>query len=195
MASSTFHRAAATIAGLALAACAPDATGPGESAALTASDLAARPADACVNVHAEASGTLGGWSFNGVSGGGAQPLPITLYDGMDGTMASAVSREVISGSKGQGAHHIFLSHYFWSDDGVSSFRTVDRASCAPADNDAMTCQVNDHMRIVEGTGVFANATGQIHNHGFLTFTAFGPPPAGTIDLRIIGRVCGDGVSS
>lgn len=193
MDSSAIRRAAmAMIGAAALAACATDVTAPEAATDAAATALAARSADACINVDATASGTLGGWSFNGVSGGGAQPFAIEL-GGIGGTMASAVSREVVSGSKGQGAHHIFLSHYFWADDGVSWFRTEDRASCAPGDNDATTCLVNDHMRIVEGAGLFAHATGQIHNHGFLRFTAFGPPPAGTIELRIKGRVCGDGI--
>lgn len=175
----------------ALAACSSDATAP-EAVELLAADLDARPADACMNVSATASGTLGPWNYNGVGGFGAQPLAVTL-GGVEGTMASAVDYEVISGSKGQGAHHIFLSHYFWADDGVSWFSTADQASCAPADSDIVTCLVNDHMRIAEGEGIFANAAGRIHNHGWLDFTSVGPGTVGTIDLRIKGRVCGDGL--
>ncbi len=174
---------------LALAGCASDATAPGALEEQLAH--AARPADACLNVQVTGSSTLGLWSLNDVSGFGAVPFR-TAFAGIDGWMASAVDFEYISGSKAQGAHHIFLSHYFWGDDG-SWFRTDDRASCAAADDDPMTCQVNDHMRLVEGGGVFSGATGQIHNHGWLRFSTFGPPPAGTIDLRVTGRICGNGL--
>jgi hypothetical protein len=174
----------------ALAGCASDTTAP-DAVHQEPALAAARPAERCVNVQVAGSSTLGLWTMNGVSGFGATPFR-TAFAGIEGSMASAVSFEYISGSKGQGAHHIFLSHYFWGDDG-SWFRTEDRASCAPADADPMTCQVNDHMRLVEGGGVFADATGQIHNHGWLRFSTFGPPPAGTIDLRVIGRICGSGL--
>ena len=175
-----------------LAGCTGEATSPEPETAEAGVSLAlARPAESCENVQVNASSTLGLWSLNGVSGFGAQPFETTLA-GIPGIMASAVSSESISGSKGQGAHHIFLSHYFWGEDG-SWFRTDDRASCAPADDDPSTCQVNDHMRLVEGGGRFADATGQIHNHGLLHFTSPGPPPAGTIDLRVIGRICGAGL--
>ena len=199
MRSSKFDRAlAAVVAAGLFAACSSDVTAPSSDDSATQrvdgmiADADARPADACMNVSATASGTLGPWAFNGVGGFGAQPLTLSL-GGIDGTMASAVDYEVISGSKGQGAHHIFLSHYFWADDGVSWFSTEDQASCAPADHDIVTCLVNDHMRIVEGAGIFANATGRIHNHGWLDFTSPGPGAVGTIDLRIKGRVCGDGI--
>lgn len=191
MVSSKLHTLGLALAVAALAACSSDATAP-EPVDQLAAEADARSADACMNVSATASGTLGPWNYNGVGGFGAQPLGVTL-GGIDGMMASAVDYETISGSKGQGAHHIFLSHYFWADDGVSWFSTVDKASCAPADNDIVTCLVNDHMRIVDGAGIFANARGQIHNHGWLDFTSPGPGAVGTIDLRIKGRVCGDGV--
>lgn len=172
---------------VALGACAAESTEPA-SAEFAAS--AARPAVACINVVAEASGPLGIWFEGGFGGFGLAPTPIVL--GSDpGTLASFVIDEAISGSKGQGAHHIALSHVFWSDDGESWFRTEDRASCAPADNNPATCQVNDALTVVEGAGIYQNAAGQLHNHGLITFTSVAPP-AGTLDLRIRGRVCGDG---
>jgi hypothetical protein len=188
----SLYRASALVLAAALAGCAADSTAPDPETNQAGPTLSlARPAETCANVQVTASSTLGLWSVNGVSGFGAQPFETTLA-GIPGVMASAVSSESISGGKAQGAHHIFLSHYFWGEDG-SWFRTDDRASCAPADNDPATCQVNDHMRLVEGAGRFENATGQIHNHGFLHFTSPGPPPSGTIDLRVIGRICGAGL--
>lgn len=186
-----FHPSRAVIASLivALGACAAESSGPA-SADFAAS--AARPAAACINVAAEAFGPLGIWSEGGFGGFGLAPTPVVLGN-EPGTLASFVANESISGSKGQGAHHIILSHVFWSADGESWFRTEDRASCAPADNNPATCAVNDHLSLVEGAGIYENAAGQLHNHGLITFTSVAPP-AGTLDLRIRGRVCGDGAA-
>jgi hypothetical protein len=179
---------------LTLAACSADTTAPdAASAAPDVSLSAARPASSCDNVLAYASGALGIWAHEGFAGFGLTPSPITL-GGEAGLMGSFVLGETISGSKGQGAHHIVLSHVFWADDGESWFRTEDRASCAPSDNNPATCQVNDALTIVDGAGIYEGAAGQLHNHGLITFTS-SAPPAGTLDLRIRGRVCGDAVQS
>lgn len=187
-------RGAGLVAVLALSGCASDIATPSPSAAELPLALAeARPAESCANVLAYATGALGLWSHGGFGGFGLTPTPITLA-GESGLMGSFVASETISGSKGQGAHHIILSHVFWSDDGASWFRTEDRASCAPADANPATCQVNDALTIVEGAGIYAGAAGQLHNHGVITFTSVAPP-AGTLDLRIRGRVCGEGVGA
>ena len=182
---------AAVVLGLsALGACAESASGPEPTPELTLA--VSQPAASCVNVAADASGPLGLWSHGGFGGFGLSPSPITLGDD-EGVMASFVSSETISGAKGQGAHHIVLNHVFWSSDGTSWFLTEDKASCAPADNDPATCLVNDHLRLVDGAGDYANAAGHLQNHGFIEFTSFAPP-AGTLDLQIRGRVCGDGLN-
>src|SRR5690606_37606858 len=155
------------LAALALVACSAETTAPEPAVAESALDLsAARPASACTNVLAYASGGLGLWDFEGFGGFGLAPTTITLGD-ESGIMASFVDSETISGSKGQGAHHIILNHVFWSDDGESWFRTKDKASCAPGDNNPATCQVNDALTIVDGAGIYAGAAGQLHNHGLI----------------------------
>ena len=185
---------ASVLAALALVACTADTTAPGTAAAGSGIALSeARPAAECANVLAYASGALGLWDHEGFGGFGLTPTPITL-DGESGLMGSFVSSETISGSKGQGAHHIILSHVFWSGDDESWFRTEDKASCAPADNNPATCRVNDALTIVEGAGIYEGAAGQLHNHGWIEFTSVAPP-AGTLDLRIRGRVCGVGVNA
>jgi hypothetical protein len=158
-----------------------------DDAALAAS----RSADSCVNVAVETSGALGLWMHDGATVFGLVPGPVVL-GGVAGLMGSFVHGETISGSKGQGAHHIVLSHVFTADDGLGSFLTQDKASCAPGDNNPATCIVNDHMTIVSGTGRYANARGMLQNHGLITFTSTAPP-AGTLDLSVRGRVCGDGL--
>ena len=192
MSSQVRRLTAATICLVALGACDESATGPRSAASTDAVLAVAQPAARCVNVAADAFGPLGIWSANGFGGFGLVPSPITLGDDA-GMVGSFVSSETISGAKGQGAHHIVLSHVFWSSDGESWFRTEDRASCAPADHDPATCTVNDHLTIVDGAGDYANAGGHLKNHGFIVFTSI-DPPAGTLDLRIRGRICGDGVN-
>lgn len=184
-------RGTSLLAVLVLAACTAETTAPETAAAGSEALFSdARPASACTNVVAFASGPLGVWAHEGFGGFGLQPSAITI-GGEAGLMGSFVLGETISGSKGQGAHHIVLSHVFWSEDGASWFRTEDKASCAPADDNPATCQVNDALTIVEGAGIYENAAGQLHNHGLITFTG---PGAGTLDLRIRGRVCGDGLN-
>jgi hypothetical protein len=150
-----------------------------------------RSAEYCVNVHVETSGDLGLWMHGGAVVFGLMPGPVVL-GGIPGTMGSFVHGETISGIKGQGAHHIVLSHVFTSDDGLGSFITQDKAACAPGDNNPATCIVNDHMTIASGDGRFTNARGLLQNHGLITFTS-AAPPAGTLDLSVRGRVCGDGL--
>lgn len=156
-----------------------------------AASAASRAAEACVNVAVETSGALGLWMYDGALVFGLVPGPVAL-GGVAGTLGSFVHNESISGSKAQGAHHIVLSHVFTANDGLGSFMTQDQASCAPGDNDAATCIVNDHMTIVSGTGRYANPRGMLQNHGLITFTSTAPP-AGTLDLSVRGRVCGDGL--
>lgn len=160
-----------------------------DEAALAAS----RSAEFCVNVAVETSGALGLWVHDGATVFGLVPAPVAL-GGVAGMMGSFVHNESVSGSKGQGAHHIVLSHVFTAADGLGSFLTQDQASCAPGDNNPATCIVNDHMTIVSGTGRYANARGMLQNHGLITFTS-AAPPAGTLDLAVRGRICGDGLQT
>lgn len=189
----TLRHLATPLVILALAACGSNATDP-LPVDSTDVELAARSADACVNVRAEATGDLGPWAKDGFGGFGLQPTPIAL-GGVEGTMASFLLSETISGSKMQGAHHLVLQHVFWADDGISWFLTEDKASCAVSSNSLLDCRVNDNLRIVEGEGIYEDAEGMLHNHGWIEVEDWGPPPVGgTLDLTIHGRVCGNGVS-
>lgn len=148
---------------------------------------ASAPADRCVNVAANGTATL---AFpvvlpDGTVGFGADWFPVTL-GGISGEMASVVITEEISGSQQQGARHLTLKHAFRTASG-DYFMTVDRAVCAPADNNPGTCRVNDVLTIAAGTGIFSNPSGSLRNHGTIDFAA------GTLDFSLRGRVCGDGV--
>ena len=114
----------------------------------------------------------------------AKPTPATLA-GVSGTLRSFVTSLSLSGSRGQGAQHITLRHEFHAAEGM--FTTEDRAVCAPAGADPNVCRVNDVMQIVSGTGIFANASGQLVNHGVIDLNSF------ALSYRLRGRVCGDGL--
>jgi hypothetical protein len=128
----------------------------------------------------EGSAPLG--VFNGALG--AAPTQVTIA-GVTGSLGSVVTSLTTSGQSGQGAQHITLRHDFVSVAG--SFHTEDRAVCAPAGRDPNVCRVNDVMQVVGGTGVFANATGQLVNHGVIDLNAF------SLSYSMRGRVCGDGL--
>ena len=99
-------------------------------------------------------------------------------------LGSVITSMTISGASGQGAQHITLRHDFVSSTGT--FRTDDRAVCAPAGRDSNVCRVNDVMEIVAGTGMFEHASGQLVNHGTIDLNTF------TMSYSMRGRACGDG---
>jgi hypothetical protein len=158
----------------------------GESGSPTApagslpSSTASQTAERCANVSLEGTASLG--IFDGALG--AVPTPVTIA-GIDGTLGSVITSMSASGGAGQGAQHITLRHEFVSASGT--FHTDDRAVCAPAGSDRNVCRVNDVMEIVSGTGVFANASGQLVNHGTINLNTF------SLSYSVRGRVCGDGL--
>lgn len=138
----------------------------------------------CVNVFSEGTASLGLVTLpNGTSGFGGTWFPATL-GGLSGEMASVVVSQEMSGQGG--ALHLTLEHAFRLPTG-HYFLTHDRAVCAPAGPNPATCQVNDVLTIVEGTGVFTNANGSLRNHGVIDFAA------SALDFSVRGRVCGDGL--
>lgn len=146
---------------------------------------AARSSASCQNVLVEGVADLGFIEIApGVFTLGAIPMDVTIA-GAQGLLGSVVTGLKTSGSREQGAQHLTLIHTFTSVAG--NFTTTDRAVCAPAGKDAATCRVNDALTVVDGTGVFANAAGSLHNHGTINL--------GTMSLAVSlrGRVCGDGL--
>jgi hypothetical protein len=151
--------------------------------------------DRCVNVVYEGVFELGAPVFIPVppyAGLGALPRPVTLgpYAGM---LSSVVTSPPGDPTR---ADHVTLVHYFETDGGA--FWTDDRAVCAPAGQDAMSCRLNDVMVVVGGSGIFANANGKIRNQGTITFYAVpieGPSGlvVGSLGSNLRGRVCGDGI--
>jgi hypothetical protein len=151
------------------------------------SQQSSRPADSCLNVFAEGVAALG---FVEVAPGvftlAGLPTPTTI-GGIDGELSSVVTSLETSGSAGQGAQHLTLQHRFVSTDPAGSFTTEDRAVCAPAGTDANVCHVNDALQIVSGDGVFANASGSLHNHAIADLNT------NTLTFSLRGRVCADGL--
>ena len=162
------------------AACGQSPAAPTASSASSSSSAASLAAERCANVALQGSAPLG--IFNGALG--AVPTPVTIA-GVDGMLGSVITSMSASGAIGQGAQHVTLRHEFTSAAGT--FQTDDRAVCAPAGSDANVCRVNDVMEIVSGTGVFANASGQLVNHGTIDLNTF------TLSYSARGRVCGDGL--
>ncbi len=155
-------------------------TGPSAVSSIPSGESAAQPSARCTNVSFEGTAQLG--VFDGALG--AVPTPL-MVGSISGAMGSIVESVEAKGSRGQGAQHLTLHHEFVSAQG--SFQTSARAVCAPAGRDPNVCRVNDVMRIVSGTGVFANATGQLRNHGIIDLNTF------TLTVSLRGRVCGDGL--
>jgi hypothetical protein len=153
-------------------------TAPSSPAGL--STVASQSSERCANVALE--GTAGLGIFDGALG--AAPEPATIA-GVSGTLRSVITGIAPSGRSTQGAQHITLRHNFESASG--SFRTDDQAVCGPAGADPNVCRVNDVMAIVSGTGIFANASGQLVNHGVIDLNSF------TLSYAVRGRVCGDGL--
>lgn len=146
--------------------------------------VSSQSSERCVNVSATGTASLGLVTLpNGTSGFGGSWFPVTL-GGLSGQMASVVASQEMSGQGG--ALHLTLEHAFRLASG-HYFLTRDRAVCAPAGPNPATCQVNDVLTIVDGTGIFTNANGSLRNHGVIDFAA------STLDFSIRGRVCGDGL--
>ena len=164
----------------AAAGCGRSADAPTAPSGSLPSALAAQGAERCTNVTLEGTAPLG--VFDGALG--AVPTPVTIA-GVSGMLGSVITSRSASGADGQGAQHITLRHEFTSASGT--FTTDDRAVCAPAGADPSVCRVNDVMEIVSGTGLFANASGQLVNHGTIDLNIF------TLSYSARGRVCGDGL--
>jgi hypothetical protein len=149
----------------------------------------ARSAHRCVDYRFVGDWPLGIVQVDGHWGLGAMWQDATIGD-VTGQMASVILGVRYTGAHGQGAQHYQLIHRFDADDGESWFRSVDRAVCAPAGPDPLVCRVNTSMNIESGEGLFANASGHMHNHGRLVITGF-DPPAGYLQADIRGRICAD----
>lgn len=143
----------------------------------------------CENIRFEGVAELGEIEVApGVIVLGAFPTPTTIA-GVEGLLSSIITGARPSGAKGQGAMHFTLVHTFVSTDPdrPGSFTTEDSAVAAPAGKNPATGVLNDVMRIVGGTGVFANASGIMVNHAILDLAN------STLTTSVHGRICADGI--
>lgn len=196
---------------LAVAACGAEANPVTVDSTGEATRAEARSADRCMNVELTLEqAPLGPWVFNGQPVGGGQPIPVTMGN-VEGWLASILRGDPSDTQGNSGTTHWALTHIFFTQPPSTSnawgfttpsvdlveqtdwFETDDRAVCADAGRGPFVCRVNDRMPIVAGAGIFQNAEGFLHNHGWITLTQ---PEIGVGygEFRSRGRVCGDGVT-
>lgn len=173
-------------ASLLLLAC-TDGAGPLAPAA-DVEPLAGRAGLACVDVDATGGADLGVIlpPLEGAFNLGGLPGPFTV-GGVQGTMYSYVTSGAPApvSATGRGATHLTLRHVFTAAGG--SFWTDDRAVCAPVPGAPGTCRLSDQITVVGGTGIFAGATGKLHNRGTLDFNVF------RLTYQMTGRICASGL--
>jgi hypothetical protein len=196
---------------LAAASCAPDAVAPTGVDGADPVVAEARSADRCMNVDIELVADLGVWMLDGAVVPGAAPVHVTL-GGIDGWLGSVLETPNDPPQGGSETLHWGLTHVFFTGAPVPVditgggffvpavnlaqqddwFMTDDQAVCAAAGRGPLVCRVNDRMPIVDGSGMFQNAEGFLHNHGWITITN---PQVGSGygEFHARGRVCGDGI--
>lgn len=132
----------------------------------------ALPAASCSNVKATVAATLqpGGTATGTISGD------------INGPVSAAIHTVDASGG-GNGALHVRMEHHYTNASPFGTIGTEDDAVLAPLDKSAGLYRMNNRLTIVEGGGIYANATGQFHTHGTVDFTT------GAIQLSLNGRVC------
>ncbi len=112
------------------------------------------------------------------SGQGGQPNPIT-FGKYSGKFQSVVTKQ----TPGPTGMDVELVHYF--DDGKgNAFWTSDKATFTPLDTTFTRFQVYDVLTIVDGTGDFKCASGQLINEGPVDFAT------GILKMNLTGEVCG-----
>lgn len=174
-----------------------------------------RSVERCVNVDAPNTAELGGWVFNGEFVGGGVPGEIRIGN-QSGWIASLLTSDP-NATRGQSSTAAYtLIHVFTTEaptlapvevapgvfvpfpaistpPGGDWFLTDDNAVCAAAGTDPLVCRLNNRMRVIAGSGTYANANGFLHNHGTITLPPDFPASNGTGEFHLRGRVCGDGV--
>lgn len=124
----------------------------------------------------EAAFTLpNGQSYSGL---GALPNSATIGN-YKGNLQSVVTKQTPTAT----GMEMELVHYF--DDGKgNAFWTSDKATFTPLDTTFTRFQVHDIMTIVDGTGDFKCASGQLINEGPANFAT------SKLEVNIRGNVCG-----
>ena len=157
----------------------------GCAALIISAGLSTARAQGCENVALQGIAQLGLIEVApGVFTLGGLPTPVVIA-GVPGLMSSVVTGQRAT----RGAIHYTLTHTFVSTDPAwpGGFTTSDRAVAAPAGPDPNVAIINDVLKVVSGTGVFANADGFMVNHALLNLSNF------TLTFSTRGRICADGL--
>lgn len=101
-----------------------------------------------------------------------------------GTLGGSVLAHVTSlTAQNDGSIELTLTHDFVTEEGAL-LRTEDTATLSPVQGKEGVFQQETQHTILEGTGRFANATGQLENHGEADLVK------GLLTLRYSGTICG-----
>jgi hypothetical protein len=77
--------------------------------------------------------------------------------------------------------HVRLTHTFSLVGG--SVKTEDEAVLSPVPGSPGVFRVNARLTIIEGSGIYAGATGMLHTQGFDNFNT------GSLNLEYHGHIC------
>ena len=131
-----------------------------------------RPAADCTNIDAHVSATLqpGGTATGSISGD------------ISGGVTARIS-QITASADGNGSLHVLMEHHYTNALPFGRLDTSDHAVLAPSDKSAGVYRMNNRLTVVGGTGIFADATGELATHGTVDFGT------GAIDLTLKGRLC------
>ncbi|CAN5548058.1 hypothetical protein BH23BAC4_BH23BAC4_08320 [soil metagenome] len=152
----------------------------------------APPTDNCFDIDTHGVAILGQpvvmyLGAHELEGGGA--LPGIAQFGPHSSYLSSIATSMEAAD--DGTLHLTLAHMFLVDD-ANAFITNDEATCAPSAEQQNVCIVHTRMQVVEGIGIFENASGAIEARGPITISdpTYQSAEYGSLDYHITGRVCG-----
>ena len=151
----------------------------------TLSSSSSQSSERCMNVSLDITHDLGLVLVSAGVGALGVVIPVTLGS-IPGVVNTAVISNETNGVKAPGTRQLKVQLSFTSSDPkrAGTLLAEYKAVCASADPNV--CKVNDTMQIVSGSEVFSHPGGSLRSHGVIDYNN------NTMDVRVRGRVCGDG---